>query len=128
MRLILDTQLLIWTSVKGRRLSATARELIENEGHDLVFSVASIWETAIKFSLGRDDFDVDPRLLRRGLIENGYEELSITGEHAAAVSNLPALHRDPFDRLLVAQAMVEGAILVTADAGLSVYPGPIRKV
>ena len=76
----------------------------------------------------RDDFQIDPRLLRRSLFDNEYRELTITGEHAAAVANLPPLHRDPFDRMLVAQSIVEGVILLTADPVVAQYPAPVRKV
>ena len=77
--------------------------------------------------LGRPDFRVDARVLRRGLLENGYGELAIAGDHAVAVLNFPPLHRDPFDRMLVAQATVEGVLVLTADALVAQYPGPIRK-
>jgi len=83
---------------------------------------------AIKRGLGRDDFQVDPRLLRRGLLDNGYAELPIRSEHAVAVDGLPTHHKDPFDRLLVAQAQVEGITLLTADPLVALYPGPIRRV
>jgi len=94
----------------------------------LLFSAASLWEIAIKRSLGRADFQVDARVLRRGLFDNGYEELPITSEHAVFIDSLPDLHKDPFDRILVAQATVEGITLLTADAVLAQYPGPIRKL
>lgn len=93
-----------------------------------VFSAASIWEVVIKSDLGRDDFRADAHQLRRGLLDNGYEELPISSAHAAAVSQLPPLHKDPFDRLLIAQATAEGLTLVTSDAIVATYPGPIRKV
>lgn len=128
MRLLLDTHLLLWSAVDSDRLGSTARQLIEDPQNTPVFSVASIWETAIKYGLGRDDFDVEPRLLRRGLIENGYEELAIASDHAIAVRQLPPIHRDPFDRLLVAQAMVEGMVLMTSDDRVASYPAPVRKV
>jgi len=82
----------------------------------------------IKRALGRDDFEVDPHLLRRGLLDNGYGELPISSEHALAVGALPDLHKDPFDRILIAQATVEGVTLLTSDAVVATYPGPIRKV
>ena len=88
----------------------------------------SDWEVTIKNSLGRDDFRVDPRLLRRGLLDNGYAELPVTSAHAVQVSGLPDIHRDPFERLLVAQAQCEGITLLTADEIVAQYPGPIRKV
>ena len=78
--------------------------------------------------LGRSDFRVDPRVLRRGLLDNGYEELPITGEHAVAPDGLPPIHKDPFDRMLIAQSMVEGITLLTADPLIAQYPAPIRKV
>lgn len=109
-------------------LPAVARKLINDSRNELLFSVASLWEIVIKRSLGRDDFRVEPRLLRRGLLDNGYAELAIGGEHALAVDNLPPIHRDPFDRLLVAQAQIESVTLLTADPLLGRYPGPIRCV
>ncbi len=128
MRLLLDTQLLLWAAYTPARLSPAARALIEEPEHELAFSPASIWEVVIKRGLGRPDFRVDPRLLRRGLVENGYIELSITSQHALAVDTLPPLHKDPFDRLLVAQALAEGLTLITADGRLPQYPGDIKHV
>ena len=128
MRLLLDTHLLLWAAGAPGKLPAAARRLIGDRANELWFSVASLWEVAIKRSLGRDDFRVDPRLLRRRLLENGYAELAIAGEHASAVDALPRLHKDPFDRMLVAQALVEGVTLLTADTQLARYEGPIRKV
>ncbi len=95
---------------------------------ELVFSAASLWEIAIKSGLGRTDFQVDARLLRRSLLENDYTELPVTGAHAAMVDLLPAIHKDPFDRILVAQAQVEGLALLTADKQVGRYPGPIRVI
>ena len=128
MNLLLDTHLLLWAAGAPDRLPAVARDLIEDPGNILIFSVASLWEIAIKRGLGRDDFRVDPRLLRRGLIDNGYAELAITSEHVVAVDSLPPLHRDLFDRLLLAQATAEGVTLLTSDKALAAYPGPIRAV
>jgi PIN domain nuclease of toxin-antitoxin system len=96
--------------------------------NDVWFSVISIWEVAIKFGLGRGEFDVEPRRLRHGLLENGWRELAVSGEHALAIANLPPLHRDPFDRMLVAQAQVEGLTLLTSDRVVAQYPGPVRLV
>jgi len=127
-KLLLDTQLLLWAAGQPERFSTTARGLIDDVRNQLLFSAASLWEVAIKSALGRADFRADARLLRRGLIDNGYDELAITGEHAVAVANLPPIHKDPFDRLLVAQSAVEGILLVTADPILAQYPGPVRKV
>ena len=128
MKLLLDTHILLWAAGAPERLSPAARDLIEDPGNALIFSVASLWETAIKRGLGRDDFQADPRLLRRGLLDNGYAELVITSEHVVSIDSLPRLHRDPFDRLLIAQATVEGITLLTADPRIADYPGPIRKV
>ena len=127
MKLLLDTHLLLWAAAEPERLPEVARVLLEAPENELVFSVASVWEVAIKSALGRDDFTVDAAVLRRGLIENGYLELPVAGEHAVAVPTLPPLHRDPFDRLLVAQAQIEGIILLTVDPLVAAYPGPIRK-
>lgn len=128
MKLLLDTHLLLWAAGVAERLSPAARALIEAPEHELLFSAASLWEVAIKSGLGRDDFRVNAHVLRRGLLDNGYTELPITSAHAVAVSQLPALHRDPFDRLLVAQALTEGITLLTADAQVAQYPGPVRQV
>jgi PIN domain nuclease of toxin-antitoxin system len=128
MKLLLDTQLLLWAAGQPKRLSAAARKLLSDPRNELIFSAASLWEIAIKTTLGRDDFRVEPRLLRRGLLDNGYVELSITSQHAVNIDGLPALHKDPFDRLLLAQALGEGITLLTGDVQLARYPGPVRKV
>jgi PIN domain nuclease of toxin-antitoxin system len=127
-RLLLDTHLLLWAAGAPRRLPAAARRLLAASGNELLFSAASLWEIVIKRALGRPDFRVDPRALRRGLIENGYAELEVTGAHALGVDMLPPLHRDPFDRILVAQAAAEGVTLLTSDPRVAQYPGPIRRV
>ena len=128
MKLLLDTHLLLSAAGHAERLSNAAIELIERPDNDLWFSVASLWELVIKRGLGRKDFRVDPRLLRRGLLENGYSELPIASEHAIAVAALPMIHRDPFDRMLIAQAMHEGLTLLTSDRSVAQYPGSIRMV
>jgi PIN domain nuclease of toxin-antitoxin system len=125
-KLLLDTHLLLWAAGEPDRLSPHARALIENADNELLFSAASLWEVAIKRSLGRGDFQVDVRLLRRGLLDNGYNELPIRSDHVVAIESLPPLHRDPFDRILVAQATVEGITLLTTDSLVAQYPGPIR--
>lgn len=116
----------------GRGPAAAAIDARETRVNDpenqLLFSAASLWEIAIKTSLGREDFRVEPRVFRRALLDNGYVELPITSEHAVSVDTLPPLHKDPFDRLLLAQALVEGITLLTADAQLALYRGPVRKV
>jgi PIN domain nuclease of toxin-antitoxin system len=128
MKLLLDTRLLLWAAGHPDRLSAEARTLIDNPENELLFSAASLWEVAIKRGLGRDDFKVDTRLLRRGLLDNGYGELPIVSDHVVAIESLPALHKDPFDRVLVAQATVEGITLLTTDSLVAKYPGPIHSV
>ena len=128
MRFLLDAQILLWAAGVQERLSEDMRDLIEDSETEPVFSAASIWEVAIKNGLGRKDFRVDPRLLRRGLLENGYVELAVTSEHVARVDILPPIHKDPFDRILVTQALVEGITLVTADPVVARYPGPIRTL
>lgn len=125
---LLDTHILLWTALCPDRLSDTAREVLSDKQTTLIFSVASIWEVAIKRGLGRSDFVVDARLLRRGLVDNGYQELVITSEHAVAIDGLPAIHKDPFDRILIAQAIVEGITLLTADPVVARYLGPVRLV
>jgi PIN domain nuclease of toxin-antitoxin system len=107
--------LLLWAAGRPDRLPDAARALLDDPDNELLFSAASLCEVAIKRGLGRDDFQVDARLLRRGLLDNGYCELAITSEHAIAVDLLPSIHKDPFDRILVAQSKVEGVILLTAD-------------
>lgn len=128
MKFLLDTHLLLWAAGEPSRLSAPARRLLNEASNDLLFSAASLWEIAIKRGLGRRDFSVDTRLLRRGLLDNGYEELPIVSEHVVEIESLPTIHKDPFDRLLVAQATVEGITLLTTDSILARYPGPIRKL
>jgi PIN domain nuclease of toxin-antitoxin system len=128
MKLLLDTHLLLWAAGEPQRLSKRARTLIDNPDNELLFSAASLWEVAIKRGLGREDFKVDARLLRRGLLDNGYRELPIMSNHVVATESLPLIHKDPFDRILVAQATVEGVTLLTIDSLLSQYPGPIRTV
>ena len=128
MRLLLDTHLLLWAAGSPERLPSVARELLDAPENTPIFSSASLWEVAIKSGLGRRDFRIDARLLRRGLLDNGYDELPITGEHAVALDGLPPIHTDPFDRMLIAQSMVEGITLLTADPLIAQYPAPIRKV
>jgi PIN domain nuclease of toxin-antitoxin system len=127
-KLLLDTHLLLWAAEGVKRVPQNARAWIADPENDLFFSAASLWEIAIKSGLKRPDFQVDARVLRRGLIDNGYRELPIVSEHAVAIDALPAIHKDPFDRLLIAQASVEGITLLTDDATVAEYPGPVRLV
>lgn len=127
MKFLLDTHFVIWVPVDDRRISAQARAILRNPANQFVFSVTSVWEIAIKRGLARRDFMFDPREIRRLLVENGYEELTLQSHHVVAVDSLARIHKDPFDRILIAQAMVEGITLLTADPVIARYPGPIRK-
>ena len=128
MILLLDTQLLLWAASDTKKLSVSARRMLEDAKSQLWFSAASLWEIAIKNQLGRDDFNIEPRQLRTGLIKSGWQELSVTSEHAIATATLPFHHRDPFDRMLIAQAQVEGMTLLTSDSAVARYQGNIRKL
>ena len=127
MNLLLDTHILLWAAARPEKLSRKTLRLFDDPDNTLVFSAASLWEIFIKQSLGRDDFDVNARQLRRGLLDNGYNELSVTSIHALALDDLPPLHKDPFDRMLLAQSRVEGFMLLTADKQILQYPGLIQK-
>lgn len=128
MKLLLDTHILLWAAYAPEELSDSVRTRLEHDSVEPSFSAASIWEVAIKAGLGREDFDVDPRVLRRGLLDNGYRELEVSGAHAAAVADLPPLHRDPFDRMLVAQSRHEGIVLLTNDRLVARYGAPVQLV
>ncbi|MDE2878066.1 type II toxin-antitoxin system VapC family toxin [Candidatus Palauibacter soopunensis] len=128
MTILLDTHVLIWAAGLPEKLPPAARAAIENPETEMFYSAASLWEIAIKSGMGRADFSVDPRVLRHRLRINGYSEVPVVGAHAAAVDLLPPIHKDPFDRLLVAQAQIEGLTLWTADAVLGRYAGSIRVI
>ncbi|MGA8043203.1 MAG: type II toxin-antitoxin system VapC family toxin [Terracidiphilus sp.] len=128
MKYLLDTHFVLWIPIDDPSMGRTARAILSNSSNEFVFSAASLWEIAIKRSLARGNFAADPSLIRRQMIDHGYEELPVTGEHAAAVEVLPPIHKDPFDRILIAQAQIEGISLLTRDATIARYPGPIRKV
>jgi PIN domain nuclease of toxin-antitoxin system len=123
MKLLIDTHLLLWAA--SGELPATAERYISDESNLLLFSSASVWEIVIKCELDRPDFNVDPYVLYNGLLENSYEELHITAKHTLAVHALPPLHKDPFDRILVAQAISEGISLLTSDHVVAQYRGPV---
>lgn len=118
MRLLLDTHIYIWAVMGNRRLSASARKMIV-DADDVYVSAASIWEAAIKAGLGK--LDADPDLLASEIARSGFIELPVRAAHAAMVRKLPDIHRDPFDRLLIAQALVEPLRLVTSDESLAAY-------
>ncbi len=119
---------MLWAAGEPGRLKPQTRDLLRDPATQLMFSTASIWEVVIKSSLGRSDFRVDARLLRDGLLRNGYRELAIRSDHALAVGHLPPIHNDPFDRILIAQAHVENITLLTMDEKLAGYPVRIRAV
>ena len=126
MRLLLDTQVLLWATSVPHRRTAELLALMRSPETRPVFSAASIWEVAIKRAGRCFDGAVDPEVLRTTLHEVRCPELPVTSAHAAAVAHLPPIHRDPFDRILIAQAQVEGIPLLTADRTVARYPGPIR--
>ncbi len=128
MPVLVDTHLLLWAASKPRKLSKEARRIMQEPDQELWFSAASIWEISIKHELGRDDFQVEPRRLRLGLLHNGWREIAMTSEHALVAGELPPLHKDPFDRMIMAQAKIEGVMLLTSDKLVAQYPGSIQKV
>ena len=121
--MLLDTHMLLWAA--AGTLPKDAEKMVADGNNTLYFSPVSIWEIGIKKSLGRSDFKVDPEILRRGLLENQHQELPITSLHALAAGELPQIHKDPFDRMLLAQAKAEGMSLLTSDSTLCGYPGPV---
>lgn len=125
MKLLLDTQILLWAVARSELLSEQARQLLEAKDNEIFFSPVSLWEATIKNSLNRPDFQVDSRVLRSQLLARDFHEIAITGLHATAVADLPSIHKDPFDRLLLAQAKTEGICLVTSDVTMSKYPAPV---
>ena len=128
MKLLLDTHILLWAAGQPDRLSDAARVVLLDPRNSLFFSVASIWEIIIKRGIGRDDFKIDPYRLRKMLIVNGYTELPITAEHVLRVDSLPMLHKDPFDRVLVAQARSEAMQLLTVDSAVIQYGEAVLPV
>jgi PIN domain nuclease of toxin-antitoxin system len=128
MRLLLDTHILLWAVGVSTRLSAATRPMLETPDNEVYYSAANLWEIAIKSSLRRTDFQVDPEQLLAALPAMDFTELPITARHAAAVARLPPLHRDPFDRLLIAQSQVEPMILLTNDELLVQYGASVRLI
>jgi len=127
-KLLLDTHLILWVAQDSPKLSITARNLINDPHNELFFSSVSLWEIAIKNGLGRKNFKVNIPDLWRGLVANDYTELAMRSEHTLAIEDLPPHHKDPFDRILVAQILVEGITLLTSDTRLTTYSGSIRHV
>ena len=128
MRVLLDTHVLLWALAEPRRLDKEVRVTIESGDNEVLFSAASIWEIAIKTGLGRSDFAFDPAEIARAALDTGFIELPVRSNAAALVGGLPLLHRDPFDRLLVAQAIVEPASLYTTDQQLVPYSDLVRCI
>lgn len=128
MRYLLDTELLIWIPVADKRLSKSVLSILGSAENEILFSTASLWEIVIKYGLGKPEFPFEPRGLRNRLLKSGYEELPVLGEHVLAVETLEKFHKDPFDRLLIAQATVEGIVLLTSDRVVARYKGPVQRV
>jgi PIN domain nuclease of toxin-antitoxin system len=128
MKFLLDTHIMLWTVFEPHRLPPAIVDEIADASNILLFSVVSIWEVAIKQGRNHPDFALEADRLRSALLEEGYIELPVFGEHALCIRSLPPIHRDPFDRLLIAQASVEGATIMTADAIVAEYPVPVRRV
>jgi PIN domain nuclease of toxin-antitoxin system len=128
MKLLLDTHILLWACAAPSALPIEAAELIDDQENELFFSAASIWEVAIKNAMGKTHFQFDPAVLRRALLDAGYQELAMTGQHGIAAATLPPIHNDPFDRMLIGQAATEGFVLITSDLAIAKYAGPIRHV
>lgn len=128
MRILLDTHLLLWLLSGSPRMPREAKRLVQDVANEVFFSAASVWEVAIKRGLRRNDFVVEPGRLAETLSRAGLGELAVSAAHAARVASLPAIHRDPFDRLLVAQALAEPMTLLTNDAMLADYGGIVQVV
>ena len=128
MRLLVDTHLLLWAAARSRRLPKEARRLLESSRNEIHYSAASLWEIAIKAALRKADFKADVALLRPALEEMGFVELPILGLHAERLATVPPLHRDPFDRMLVAQCLSEPLVLLTNDGALAGYGDVVRVV
>jgi len=128
MRLLVDTHLLLWSAAGSRRLPKDARHLLEDGANEVLFSTASLWEIVIKAALRRPDFKMDVALLRPALAEMGFSELPVTGAHTERLASLPPIHKDPFDRMLVAQSLAEPLVLLTNDSALAEYGDFVRVV
>lgn len=128
MRILLDTQILLWAVGRSGRLDAATADALSDPANDVLFSAVNIWEIAIKFRLERPDFAVDPAIILQAALHIGFRELPVSSATAATVAILPLLHRDPFDRLLVAQAIAEPAVLYTSDARLPAYTDLVKQI
>jgi PIN domain nuclease of toxin-antitoxin system len=128
MNLLLDTHVALWAITDNPKLPQKARDLIQAAATTVWVSAASVWEIAIKRALGKGDMPVSSQEALRYFKESGYRFLSIAAEHAVAVETLPAHHQDPFDRILVAQALVEPMRLMTHDALVALYSDTVIKI
>jgi PIN domain nuclease of toxin-antitoxin system len=129
MRFLLDTHVWLWTLVSPQRIRTDTRELLAEPENDLLLSAASSWEIAIKYRLGKLPLPESPaQFIPPRLVRDGIEPLSVQHHHAQAVAELPEHHKDPFDRLLVAQARIERLTLVTADPRLAAYDVELRLI
>jgi PIN domain nuclease of toxin-antitoxin system len=128
MRVLVDTHLLLWAAARSRRLPRQARRLLESPTNEIHYSAASLWEIAIKLGLRRRDFRIDLGSLRPALSEMGFLELPVTGAHAERLATLPPIHKDPFDRMLVAQSLSEPLMLLTNDEALAAYGSGVQVV
>ncbi|HLY44165.1 MAG TPA: type II toxin-antitoxin system VapC family toxin [Stellaceae bacterium] len=128
MRILLDTNILLWAVGRSERLDGETMEALSDAANDVLFSAASIWEIGIKFALRRTDFAIAPDDILQGALAIGFAELPVSAATAATVAVLPPIHRDPFDRLLIAQAIAAPAVLYTADARLTAYSELVRRV
>ncbi len=128
MNLLLDTHVALWAITDSPKLPKKAREMIESPHTSVWISAASVWEIAIKHALGRGDMPVSGQDAARYFRESGYRFLPLDAEHAVAVEELPAHHHDPFDRILVAQALVEPMRLMTHDPVVARYSDTILKI
>lgn len=128
MRLLLDSHLLVWMAAQSWKLPAIARQMIEDPENQIFFSSASVWELTIKHDLGKTAIPLHPGILYEALLANDYTELPVSALHALALSSLPPIHKDPFDRILIAQSAHEGMTLLTADRTVAQYGGSIRLV
>jgi PIN domain nuclease of toxin-antitoxin system len=125
---LLDTNVLLAATIAPERLPAGVRDTLADAANAVYFSAASLWEIAIKRSLRNRNFDFQPQDIHQLALATGFDELPVRGEHTFAVASLPWHHRDPFDRLLVAQAMALPAYLLSSDAALPVYSPLVMPV
>lgn len=128
MRVLVDTHMLVWLSAATERLPGRARAIIEDPANEIFFSAASIWELTVKHALGKAEIPIHPRILYNALAENDFPEIAMTSLHGLTAGSLPPIHKDPFDRMLIAQSMIEGCLLLTSDKMLARYDAPVQLI